>query len=84
MPQSTGSSFYVRIVAVDEIRVTAVLSGDFVELPDGVTIECKESGIHFENGWLDRRFHDGPVKFVVKWGKRGRPVVIGLNGMPMR
>lgn len=69
---------------VDEVRVTAVLSGDVVNLPEGVVMECGEATIHFRNGWLDQRFHTTPVKFTVRQGKKGRPVIIGLNGVPMR
>jgi len=69
---------------VDEVRVTAVLSGDVVNLPEGVTIECESDGIHFEDGWLDDRFHTAPVKFSVQFEGRGKPVVVGLNGMPMK
>ncbi len=69
---------------VDEVRVTAVLSGDVVRLPDGVTIKCARDSIHFQDGWLDDRFHNAPVKFSVIWNGRGRPVTIGLNGLPMK
>jgi type II secretory pathway pseudopilin PulG len=73
---------------VDTVRVTGVLSGDVVRLPDGVKIECESESIHFYNGRLDHQYHAGPVAFLMRWGDRkGRKVTsemeVGLNGIPV-
>jgi hypothetical protein len=83
-PLTVGDSSSPIEGAVDEIRVTAVLSGDVIDLPENVTLDCPVEAIHFKNGWLDPRFHTAPVTFTLRFQGRGRPVTIGLNGLPMQ
>jgi prepilin-type N-terminal cleavage/methylation domain-containing protein len=83
-PLTIGSDLDPIDGFVDDVRVTGILSGDVVELPEGMILEGETTMIRFRNGWLDQSSHAGPVDLRFRVGNRVRRIRIGMNGLPVR
>jgi len=73
----SGSSFRGGI---DDLRIEGVLGESYEPFPAQVLVEGPTRRIRFLGGKLDPAYHSRPEPLILKYGRRTKEIVIGLEG----
>jgi len=65
---------------IDDIRLEGVLGSEYQPFPTGVSVDGPTRRIRFVNGKLDPAFHSRSETIILRYGKRERPITIGMEG----
>ena len=65
---------------IDDIRLEGVLGSEYLPFSTGVSVDGPTRRIRFVNGKLDPAYHSLSETIILRYGKRERPIVIGLEG----
>ena len=65
---------------LDDLRIEGVLGENYEPFPPQVVVEGPTRRIRFLGGRLDPAYHSRPEHLVLKYGRRTKEIVVGLEG----